>query len=124
MSVDDVMWEMEIEERMKAEAERDDALTRLAVAERELERWKHGLQVEGDYICPRDHDIIEMLPVMHAAQELARTDMSRDEARARISERYTHDRRNDLDACEHDHSVAEAALLAAVRAFDKTQETP
>jgi hypothetical protein len=36
----------------KAERERDEAQAEIAAANRELERWRHGQPIEGDYVCP------------------------------------------------------------------------
>lgn len=35
-----------------ARTERDQARADLAAANRELERWRHGVTVEGDFVCP------------------------------------------------------------------------
>lgn len=41
------------EDVAKAEGERDAAL-------RELERWRHGQQIEGDYVCPDSLRLLEL----------------------------------------------------------------
>ena len=37
---------------MQAALERDTALAANIMAERELERWRHGTTIEGDFVCP------------------------------------------------------------------------
>ena len=36
-----------------------DLTRQLAEANRELERWRHGAQIEGDYVCPDSLALIE-----------------------------------------------------------------
>ncbi len=40
------------EEVEQLENQRDEALAKLAATQHELERWRHGQQIEGDYVCP------------------------------------------------------------------------
>lgn len=56
-------------------AERDEALTRAAAAERERDRWRHGVPIEGDYACP---DSLRADAAEHERDEARR---ERDEAR-------------------------------------------
>lgn len=41
--------------------------TSLAAAERELDRWRHGQPVEGDYVCPEALTVDAMRPVVALA---------------------------------------------------------
>ena len=89
------------------------ALTANADLTRELERWKHGAQIEGDYVCP---DSLALSDTLRANADLTR---QLAEARAALSglEAAAHRSRCDLLDCEQqlDDVRAEAEALRAAR---------
>lgn len=44
-------------QRLAAIQERDAVREQLATAERELERWRHGITIESDFVCPNEPGI-------------------------------------------------------------------
>jgi hypothetical protein len=55
--------------RVTAENERDAAIARAEQAERELERWRHGATIEGDFVCPNDLRVMRLSRLEAAARE-------------------------------------------------------
>jgi hypothetical protein len=86
---DDLEWPVtrqeELEHYRKALAERDIEIVQLRnhlrAALAELERWRHGLTIEGDYVCPRDLECNSLRAQLRIAESV------RDDARA-ASQRY------------------------------------
>lgn len=50
------------------------ARDRAEAAERELERWRHGAPVEGDYVCPHEAQLAAQSRVVEAARAVRKTD--------------------------------------------------
>lgn len=54
-----------------AESRAAEAVERLNAAERELERWRHGVTVEGDFVCPDSLRLSEAVEVLRRQEWLA-----------------------------------------------------
>jgi hypothetical protein len=74
----ETQWENEVL-RLETELEKN---TKIGIElGRELERWRHGQQIEGDYVCPNSLDVmrlqevIEKLKKSHKETELAAEDI-------------------------------------------------
>lgn len=51
---------------------------RLAAAERELERWRHGVQIEGDFVCPDSLSLSELQRLLLERADVLKDALGRD----------------------------------------------
>lgn len=63
---DDAITAGQREARMLARA-LIDTTAALQGAERERDRWRHGVPIEGDYVCPDSLELTRVMPVYEAA---------------------------------------------------------
>ena len=55
----------------EAEAVQKKAEAEVAALNRELERWRHGVQIEGDYVCPLSEEVAKLKSFVSAFVEKA-----------------------------------------------------
>lgn len=104
-------WLTEKERAETLRAEHEETLRRLASAERELERHRHGNTIEGDYVCPDSLALTEARRQLDAVSDVAGFhEREIADLRAKLAEA---ERERDERAKERDAASAQASRLTA-----------